>query len=240
MQQEQKWRAVSRHVEHNMSHLHLTLLLCASLAFLSPATAEEGKMDRKTEHEILVDLKAEEGFRAVPYRDTLNNWTVGYGHHLGGRQITHTEQKRIFGEKYKYPMNMGNMVMLLRRKPMTKAVALTLLRNDVRIARNDALRIYDKERWESFPRDIKVALMDMLFNLGINKYLKFKKHIKAMDAGDYDTGAEEVIKSLAYTQAPHRYQKIYERIINAEPDPPPRVCVIREDEFPEDSHHWNN
>ena len=43
----------------------------------------------------------------------------------------------------------------------------------------------------------------MLFNLGLKKYLKFKKHIKALEVGDYEEAAKQVLKSLAYTQA-HR------------------------------------
>ena len=207
------------------------------MAFLGYATAEESEMDRKTEHEILVDLKAEEGFRSRPYRDSLNNLTVGYGHNLGGRLLTKLEHKVIFGEDYQYPMSIGDMADILQRKPMSEKIATILLKSDVKIAADDAKTIYG-DRWLSFPRDIKVAIMDLLFNLGLNKYLKFKKHIKAMTVGDYELGAEEIVKSLAYSQAPHRYQKIYERIVTAQPDPVPRVPVIRKGEFTDDCHAW--
>ena len=195
-------------------------------------------MDRKTEHEILTDLKQEEGFRSKPYRDTLNNWTIAYGHHLGGRLLSRDEHNMIFGQTYQYPMSVGDMVAFLRIHPLCEGQAKILLKNDVEIARKDAITIYG-DRWLSFPRDVKVAALDMLFNLGFNKYLKFKKHIKAMFAGDYEKAAEEVVKSLAYTQAPHRYRKIHDRLMNVQPDPSPRVEVCREGEFAEDAHHWH-
>ena len=221
-----------------MSQILLISLICASMAFLGYATAEESEMDRKTEHEILVDLKAEEGFRSRPYRDSLNNLTIGYGHHLGGRLLSRTEHKLIFGNDYQYPLSIGDMADILHRNPMPEDVALCLLKSDVSIAFEDAVTIYG-ERYLSFPRDVKVAVLDMLFNLGFNKYLKFKKHIKAIFAGDYEKAAEEVVKSLAYTQAPHRYQKIHDRLMDVQPDPSPRVEVVRENEFKDDCHHWH-
>ena len=196
-------------------------------------------MDRKTEQELIQDLKIEEGFRSKPYRDTTNNWTICYGHNLGGRLLTKEEHKLLFGTDYAYPLSIGDMVNILRVKPVPEPAALTLLKNDIEIARKDAIIVFGA-KWYQFPRDIKVAVLDMLFNLGFKKYLKFKWHIKALNEGNYEKAAEEVVKSLAYMQAPHRYKKIHDRILNAEPDPSPSVEVCHEGEFAEDAHYWSN
>ena len=220
-------------------------------------------MDRKTERELIQDLKVEEGFRSKPYRDTMNNLTIGYGHNLGGRLLSRSEHKLIFGKDYAYPLSIGDMAKILHDNPMPEDVALVLLKSDISICYEDALTVFG-ERWLSFPRDIKVSILDMLFNLGLKKYLKFKKHIKALEVGDYEEAAKQVLKSLAYTQAPHRYKAIHDRILNAQPDPSPPVEVCygksyskskvrfskvpskreyifggRIGEFAEDAHFWS-
>ena len=209
-----------------MNSIKFIFILLLILPLIGATTVEKEKeMDRKTEKEIIQDLRVEEGFRTKPYRDTLNNWTAGFGHNLGGRLLTREEHDLLFPGSDGYPLSVNDMVKLLRVNPVTKEKGLVLLKNDILIAEKDSLIVYGKERWKSFPRDIKAAILDMLFNLGLKKYLKFKKHIAAMKIGDYDEGARQVINSLAALQAPSRYKKIHDRILTAEPDPSPRVKV---------------
>ena len=204
--------------------LSLLLLVFGSLA----------EMDRKTEHEIIKDLKVEEGFRSKPYKDTQGKWTVGFGRNLTGRALTVEEHTLLFPESDGYPLSINTMVILLKQRPMTVEQALILLKNDLEICKKDAITVYG-DRWLSFPRDIKVSVLDLLFNLGLPRYLGFKKHIKALELGDYDEAAHQILNSRAYKQLPKRYQIIADRIRMANPDPSPSVSVIN---FPEDAHFW--
>lgn len=183
------------------------------------------------EHDLIRDLKVEEGFRSTPYRDTTNNLTIGFGHNLsGGRLLTQEERDKLFDGADDLSLNGINK--WLHDHPISEETALLILRNDIVVTEVDARIIYG-DRWNTLPKDIKVSVLDMLFNLGLNKYLKFKKHIKAINDGDYEEAAKQVIKSLAYTQAPHRYKKIHDRILNVH-----RVKDCRKGEFKDDAHFW--
>ena len=40
-----------------------------------------------TEGTLLKQLRMEEGYRDMPYRDSLNNLTIGYGWNIGSRNL---------------------------------------------------------------------------------------------------------------------------------------------------------
>jgi len=48
------------------------------------------------------------------------------------------------------------------------------------------------------------ALIDMVFNLGITRFKRFKKMIAALDAGDYGKAADEAQDSAWYNQVGSR------------------------------------
>jgi lysozyme len=54
----------------------------------------------------------------------------------------------------------------------------------------------------------QIALIDMCFNLGVQGFLNFKKMILALEAGDYQRAADEIISSKAAEQNPNRYQSL--------------------------------
>lgn len=183
------------------------------------------KVDTKTEIELIKDLKIEEGYSSKPYKDSVGVWTIGFGRNLK-RGFTLAEHTFLFPEIERYPINLQDTVEYFRRKPMTEEEGLFLLRSDIKTCEHDAKIIYG-DRWLSLPRDIKVSVLDMLFNLGLPKYLKFKKHIAAIESGDYMEAAKQVEESLAAAQAPNRYKAIAKRIREAKPDPSPRVKVVK-------------
>lgn len=54
----------------------------------------------------------------------------------------------------------------------------------------------------------RAACLDLLFNLGLTKLLKFKTFIKHMRAGDYDAAAAALENSLWYQQVARRGPRI--------------------------------
>ena len=50
----------------------------------------------------------------------------------------------------------------------------------------------------------KVVLVDMCYNLGINRFLGFKKMLAAVKEGNYDTAADEMLNSKWATQVKGR------------------------------------
>jgi len=56
----------------------------------------------------------------------------------------------------------------------------------------------------------KIALIDMAFNLGITKFLKFEKMLRAIYRGDFDRASTEMLKSKWATQVGPRAQELAE------------------------------
>jgi lysozyme len=57
-------------------------------------------------------------------------------------------------------------------------------------------------------KNAQVALLNMWYNLGQSRALKFKRMWKALEKKDYDTASEEMIDSKWYKQLPNRVSKL--------------------------------
>ena len=187
-----------------VSALVVTFLWVAAIAF--------GDDHMSSEQLILKQIRLEEGFRGVPYRDTLNNWTVGFGSLIGGRTLTKIENERLYGSDQ--PLSIAETVQFYRNKPMSEEDATYLLERDIKIAEMDAKMVYAD--WEDMPSEKKVPIIDMLYNLGLPKYRKFRRHIAAVKRRDWKEAAKEVRNSLAYIQAPNRYKRIVKELAGVE------------------------
>ena len=159
-----------------------------------------------TEGTLLKQLRMEEGYRDMPYRDSLNNLTIGYGWNIGSRNLSRAEHIRLFPGK-PYPLSINQMADIWRATPLQQADAEYLLETSVLIAEGDARELFEGY-WYSIPSQKKVPILDMLFNLGLPKFKKFKKCIKAIKKNDFKEAAKQVRNSLAYTQAKSRYERI--------------------------------
>jgi lysozyme len=53
----------------------------------------------------------------------------------------------------------------------------------------------------------KIVLLDMVYNLGINRLLKFRKMLAALDRGDYQLAAEEMLDSRYAAQVKGRARR---------------------------------
>ncbi len=68
---------------------------------------------------------------------------------------------------------------------------------DLDIAINDARKAIGKEVFESLSEERQEVLVDMSFNLGGPRFRAFKNMIKAVQEGDYDEAAAEILDSKA-------------------------------------------
>lgn len=76
---------------------------------------------------------------------------------------------------------------------ITKEEAIILLRNDI-------FRVEDELKrrliwFEDKPESVKFVLMNMCFNLGINRLLKFDKTLKLIERNLFDLAADEMLDS---------------------------------------------
>ena len=76
---------------------------------------------------------------------------------------------------------------------ITREEAIYLLRND--LARVES-ELYGRFTWFAFlSSNRKNALIDMCFNLGITRFLTFKRMIEAFKEGNYSKAANEMLNS---------------------------------------------
>lgn len=88
---------------------------------------------------------------------------------------------------------------------ITLAEAETLFDNDFQRCLNDL----HKYKWYTHqPAHVQDALMNMCFNLGINRLLGFKKMIAALTSKDYTKAAIEALDSKWATQVGQRAKDV--------------------------------
>lgn len=91
-------------------------------------------------------------------------------------------------------------------KPLTRAAVLQIFRDDLADATNECLHVFpwfadldEQRQW---------AVIDMCFNLGMPRLRKFVEFIKAMELGNYDTAAKEMLDSLWARQVKGRAREL--------------------------------
>ena len=62
------------------------------------------------------------------------------------------------------------------------------------------------------PIEAKKILINMAFNLGESKLSKFKETLKAVNKGDYNKAADEMVNSDWYTQVGNRSKRLVDRM----------------------------
>ena len=68
-----------------------------------------------------------------------------------------------------------------------------MLMNDIAECENDLLRIFP--HWEGFSNSRKLALTDLRFNLGPNRFRTFRRMIAAINNNDWPTASREALDS---------------------------------------------
>ena len=183
----------------------ILIIMTIVSVFVKMADAKEWVMN--TENQLIKELKKEEGFRSDPYMDTTGNWTIGYGHNLYGRSFDDNEIDRLFPGHVNVPVTPLQYVKYWQNTPLTQEKAEFILEQDILIVKHVALKIY-KRQWLEFNANQKVAILDLIFNLGEVKYRKFRRHIKATKELDWERSAKEVLNSKAARELPERYNRL--------------------------------
>lgn len=131
---------------------------------------------------LLSDLKAAEGCELVAYPDPLTKadpWTIGYGHTGPG---------------------------VAQNVCWTQERCEETLRADVAACMADLDRTEPWWRAMSLPR--QRVLVELRFNLGMNRLLGFHKALADMQMACFSAAASELRNSLAYRQLPSRYERL--------------------------------
>lgn len=124
----------------------------------------------------------EEGIRLNKYLDTTNNWTIGIGHKL----TVHELKNNLF--------------------TVTMEQAYDILEKDLDIAKDNAKRIFPQ--YDTYPENVKLALLDMSFNLGYAGLSKFITTIGLIKERKFEEASVQAMKSLWARQVPNRAKRV--------------------------------
>jgi len=86
--------------------------------------------------------------------------------------------------------------------PITEYEAELLLRHRLSLVRQE---LQEKVPfWSDLPDTIKDVLLDMAYNMGVPRLFTFKKMWEAVEKGDWNKMADEMVDSLWYSQVGSR------------------------------------
>ena len=98
----------------------------------------------------------------------------------------------------------------LLSNPITERVATEILQDDVNTAIRDFAELPHQFR-RNLNESRRRVILNMLFNLGLTKFLKFKKMIQAVIDENFEQAALEMLDSkVAQEQASNRYKRLAE------------------------------
>ena len=134
-------------------------------------------------------IKHSEGVRTTAYKDTLNNWTTGVGHLI-----------RLPDEEY------------LLEKELTDLEVDQIFTTDLNQAIDDARKFIDAD---SIPEEAFFVVIDMAFNLGLPKLMRFQNFQQALRDKDFVKASFEMLDSLWAKQLPNRSKRLAKQMRDA-------------------------
>ena len=131
-------------------------------------------------------IKKNEGFSSHSYKDQLGNYTIGYGHLIRRKEIT------------------------LFKKKLTKFFFHNLFENNFKTALEDYKKYFNKF---SFSQNIKELIIEMIFQMGIQNVLTFKKTLRYIKNNNKFLASLEMIDSTWYKQTPLRVENLIKHFL---------------------------
>lgn len=149
---------------------------------------------RKDDNEIDIDqlreqLIIDEGQVNEIYKDHLGYPTFGIGH-------------LVLESDPEYGQDVGT--------PVSEERTIECFEQDVQSVLSDCKKLHDG--WDGYPQEVKQVIANMMFNMGLTRLSKFKKHNAALQSGDWKEAAVEGRDSLWYKQVTNRAERLMTRL----------------------------
>lgn len=140
-----------------------------------------------TDQRLVHDIQGSEGCRLTAYRDTNGFWTIGWGHKLD-QSIDWTGQE------------------------WTQETADSQLAADIDEADEQAQNLPEVPGLNICRTN---AVIELVFNMGLHKWMGFEKCRRALFKGDWATAAQELLQSdWDHEVQPSRVSRLHGYILN--------------------------
>ena len=134
-------------------------------------------------------LTIDEGKVNEIYKDHLGYPTFGIGH-------------LVLESDPEYGQEVGT--------PVSEERVIECFDNDVQTVIEDCKKLH--EGWEDYPEEVRQIVANMMFNMGLTRLSKFKKHNAALQCGDWKEAAKEGRDSRWYKQVTNRAERLMTRL----------------------------
>ena len=121
---------------------------------------------------LVESVKRHEGLRLASYVDSEGVWTIGYGHNLESHGLPKQYQPYVV---------------------IDRDTAERWLRQDIMEARREAEQFAAYHALDTRAR--RDVFIELVFNMGAGTLAQFKKALTAMEAGDWQQAAAELLDS---------------------------------------------
>ena len=135
------------------------------------------------------ELEIDEGCKYETYLDHLGLPTFGIGH-----LVKETDQE--------HDKPIGTAV--------SKERVLECFEQDIRTTIMDCRKVFDD--WDALPEEVKLIMANMMFNLGLPRFSRFRKMINNIINKNYPKAAEEMRDSRWYRQVTNRAERLAKRM----------------------------
>ena len=136
-------------------------------------------------------LMVNEGCVLEPYKCPAGKLTIGIGRNLDGNPLT-AEEKAYIGHN-------------CRKKGITNEQAAYLCRNDLKRVRAELDKFLPW--WQDLNPDRQYVMIDLCFNMGIDKLLTFQRTLNSIATGYYIRAGEELMQSKYARQVGKRAER---------------------------------
>jgi len=136
-----------------------------------------------------------EGMVLEPYKDSLGISTIGIGRNLEDRGITDTELDYI-----------GKTIEDILKVGLTEEEAYYLCMNDIAIVEKELLE--RKPIVNQLDQVRQMCLVDMGFNMGVPRLMKFVKMWGAIEVGDFYEAGDQMLDSRWAKQVGRRSEDL--------------------------------
>ena len=144
----------------------------------------------KLKEQLIID----EGVKYETYLDHLSLKTCGIGHLC-----------REDDPEYDLPLG----------AKVSEERVTELFEQDIQSVIMDCKKVYDD--WDKLPETVKQVIANMMFNLGLPRYSRFRRHIQAVTDGNWQESANQMRDSRWYRQVTNRAERLCKRMEEVKP-----------------------
>ena len=161
-----------------------------------PAIIQKAEDTKLTFNDVMDFIKQHEGYRPHVYKDSLGIPTVGIGLNL-----TRPDAPAILKQ-----VGADYNEIIAGKADLTDEQIKEIFKRTLSIAYQDAKKWIPN--FDGVPKNIKLGILDMSFNMGYTRLSKFQKTRQYIVSKQYDKAAAEIQQSKWATQVGNRVKSI--------------------------------